>query len=70
MFRKADLVVITKCDMVEYFDFDIDRAIENARKLKPNVEVILLDNKNGEGLDKLIEWIQLKRGEYVLSNTK
>ena len=70
MFRKADLVVITKCDMVEYFDFDIDRAIENARKLKPNVPVILLDNKNGEGLDKLIEWIKSKRGEYVLSNTK
>jgi hydrogenase nickel incorporation protein HypB len=70
MFRKADLVVITKCDMVEYFDFDIDRAIESARKLKPDVPVILLNNKNGEGLDKLIEWIKSKRGEYVLSNTK
>ena len=70
MFRKADIVIITKADMVDYFDFDIDRAIESARKLKPDVPVILLNNKNGEGLDKLIEWIKSKRGENVLSNTK
>ena len=69
MFRKADIVIITKADMVDYFDFDIDRAIESARKLKPDVPVILLNNKNGEGHDKLIEWIKSKRNENVLSNT-
>jgi len=67
MFRKADIVIITKADMVEYFDFDINRAIENARKLKPGVPVVLLNNKTGEGLEKIIEWIKEKREEHLAS---
>jgi hydrogenase nickel incorporation protein HypB len=67
MFRKADIVVITKADMVDYFDFDIDRAIENARKLKPGVPVVLLNNKTGEGLDEIIDWIKQKREEHLKS---
>ena len=65
MFRKADIVIITKADMVEYFDFDIDRATRNARKLKPGVPVVLLNNKTGEGLDEIIEWIKEKREEHL-----
>ncbi len=65
MFRKADIVVITKADMVEYFDFDVNRAVENARKLKPGVPVVLLNNKTGEGLDEIIEWIKQKREEHL-----
>ncbi|MEO1928252.1 MAG: hydrogenase nickel incorporation protein HypB [Nautiliaceae bacterium] len=67
MFRKADIVIITKADMVDYFDFDIERAIENARKLKPGVPVVLLNNKTGEGLDEIIEWIKEKRQEHLKS---
>jgi len=67
MFRKADIVIITKADMVEYFDFDIDRATQNARKLKPGVPVVLLNNKTGEGLDEIIEWIKEKREEHLKS---
>ena len=65
MFRKADIVIITKADMVEFFDFDIKRAKENARKLKPGVPVVLLNNKTGEGLDEIIEWIKEKREEHL-----
>ena len=65
MFAKADVVVITKTDMVDYFDFDVDRAIKDARKLKPGVKVILLNNKTKEGLDELVEWIKEKREEYL-----
>ena len=65
MFRKADIIIITKTDMIDYFDFDINRAIESARKLKPDVEVVLLNNKTKEGLDKIIDWIKEKREEHL-----
>ncbi len=65
MFAKADVVVITKTDMVDYFDFDVDRAIRDAKKLKPGVKVILLNNKTKEGLDELVKWIKEKREEYL-----
>ncbi|NPA88071.1 hydrogenase nickel incorporation protein HypB [Caminibacter pacificus] len=67
MFRKADIVVITKADMLEFFDFDVKRAKEAANKLKPGVPVVLLNNKTGEGLDEIIEWIKSKREEHLKS---
>ena len=63
MFRKADLIVITKVDMVEFFDFDIEKAKESAKKLAPNAPVILLNNKTKEGLDELVKWIEEKHKE-------
>ena len=65
MFRQADVVIITKCDMLQFFDFDIDRAKKEADKLKPGVKVILLNNKTSEGLDEVIEWIKEKREEHL-----
>jgi len=65
MFRKADIVIITKADMLEFFDFDIEKAKEAANKLKPGVPVVLLNNKTGEGLDEIIEWIKEKREEHL-----
>jgi hydrogenase nickel incorporation protein HypB len=65
MFRKADIVIITKADMLEFFDFDVERAKEAANKLKPGVPVVLLNNKTGEGLDEIIEWIKEKRKEHL-----
>jgi hydrogenase nickel incorporation protein HypB len=67
MFRQADVVIITKCDMLQFFDFDIDRAKKEADKLKPGVKVILLNNKTSEGLDEVIEWIKEKREEHLKS---
>jgi len=65
MFRKADLVVITKADTIEFFDFDVDKVKKEARKLKPYVPVILLNNKTTEGLDELVEWIMKKHKEHI-----
>jgi len=67
MFRKADIVIITKADMLEFFDFDVEKAKEAANKLKPGVPVVLLNNKTGEGLDEIIEWIKEKREEHLKS---
>jgi len=65
MFRQADLVVITKADTLEYFDFDVEKVKKEARKLKPYVPVILLNNKTGEGMDELVEWIMKKHKEHI-----
>jgi len=65
MFRKADLIVITKTDMIEYFDFDINKAKEAAKKLSPNAPIILLNNKTNEGLEQLLQWIETKHKEHI-----
>lgn len=57
MFHVADVILLTKVDLLPYLDFDVDRCIKNAQKINPSVKVINLSAKTGEGLDQWIDWI-------------
>lgn len=61
MFRAADLVVITKSSLLPHFDFDVKKVIAEARKLNPKVDVIELDSKTGEGVEKWLRYLELKK---------
>jgi hydrogenase nickel incorporation protein HypB len=63
-FRSADLMVITKVDLLPYVDFDPDRAVNLARSLNPSLHVIKLSSRTGEGLDLWIDYLKsrLKAG--------
>lgn len=60
MFRKADVVVISKADLAPHFDFNFSEAIKGCKDLNPNVKVIKLDAKNGTNLN---EWLEFLRKE-------
>jgi hydrogenase nickel incorporation protein HypB len=60
MFRSADILLITKVDLIDYFDFNIEKAIEETRKLNPKVDVILVSTKNEKGMDKWINYLKMK----------
>jgi hydrogenase nickel incorporation protein HypB len=57
MFRKADLVLITKSELAELFDFSFDRVKDEARKLKPGIEIIALSAKTGENLERWLAYV-------------
>lgn len=61
MFRKADLIIISKVDLASYFDFDIQEAINECKKLNPKVDVIVLDAKNGTNLELWLSYLKLKK---------
>lgn len=58
MFRVSDVMVINKTDLLEYVDFDMNRVREHAHTINPNLEIIELSCKTGEGLDVWIDWIR------------
>lgn len=60
MFRAADLMIISKIDLLPYVDFDIGRAVSSARKIKPGIDVIKLSTKTGEGLNEWIDYLRFK----------
>jgi len=60
MFRSADLLLITKVDLIDYFDFNIEKAIEETRKLNPKVDVILVSTKDEKGMGKWINYLKMK----------
>lgn len=61
MFRTADLLLITKCDLLPYFDFSVEKAIREARKLNPKVDVIEVDSKSGKGIDTWVNYLKMKK---------
>ncbi len=61
MFAKADLILITKTDLLPHFDYDIAHEKAEARRIKPNVDILEVNIKNDESIQKVIEWIEFKR---------
>lgn len=61
MFQISDLVLITKIDTVDFFDFDFQLAKERILALNPRATVLTVSAKTGEGLEQVIEWIREKK---------
>lgn len=61
MFRQADLVLITKTDLLEHFDYDIEHEKSQARRLKPGVDILEVNIKDERSIRRVIEWIEFKR---------
>ena len=57
MFSICDVVIINKIDVLPYFDFDMDRCVENIRMRNPKAKVIPISAKTGEGVEEFAEWL-------------
>jgi len=58
MFEKSDVLIISKIDALSYFDFDIEKCTERAKKLNPEIKVIPLSAKTGDNIEEWIKWLQ------------
>ncbi|MCM0647829.1 hydrogenase nickel incorporation protein HypB [Clostridium swellfunianum] len=58
MFSIVDVLLINKIDVLEHFDFDLEVCKERVKKLNPNVEIIPISARTGEGIDKFADWIR------------
>jgi hydrogenase nickel incorporation protein HypB len=57
MFAAAGLVVVNKTDLLPYVDFDLDVCASHARSINPDVEILPLSAKTGDGTRAWYEWI-------------
>jgi hydrogenase nickel incorporation protein HypB len=67
IFRSCDAVVFTKCDLLPYVDFDIERAIANIRVLNEGVETFVVSSKDKTGLTEWNSWLSQNVGAKVAS---
>ncbi len=64
MYEKCDLLVVNKTDVLPYFDFDRQKMERYARQRNPNIEILYISAKTGEGIEALADWIVAKAGEW------
>lgn len=57
MFQTCDLILITKTDTLEFFDFNFELAKERILSLNPNATILPVSAKTGEGMKEVMNWL-------------
>ncbi len=58
MFSVVDVLLINKIDAKDYFNFDFEAVKERVKKLNPDIRVIPVSAKTGEGMDEWAAWLR------------
>ena len=58
MFQEADCLLITKMDLAPYLEIDVSQIEANVRQMNPDVTIIPICAKTGEGLEAWFNWVR------------
>ena len=70
MFMCADAVIISKSDLIEVFEFEVEQVREDLAKLKKEIPLFLVAKNDLESIKKVCEFLKVnKEKNYVSSHT-
>jgi hydrogenase nickel incorporation protein HypB len=61
IFRRAELMVLNKIDLLPYVPFDIEACKRNAQSIRPGIQIIETSCTTGAGLEDWRLWLQRRR---------
>ena len=64
MFSICDVLLINKIDVLPYFDFDMDKCREYVLRQNPNMKIIPICAKTGEGVEEFAQWLREQVAEW------
>ena len=70
MFRAADVVILSKIDLLPHVDFDVKSAIAGALSMNPKLTILRLSARTGEGLDAWYDWLRTSHAEVRAEATQ
>ena len=65
MFSVCDVLLINKIDVLPYFDFDIEKCSEYVRRLNPNMKIIPISSRTGEGIGAWADWLREQTRAWI-----
>ena len=57
MYETCQMLVINKIDVLPYFDFDTEKVVQYAKMRNPDIQVLFVSAKTGEGISDLADWL-------------
>ena len=57
MFTETDCLVLNKCDMLPYFDFNLERVQSNYETVNPNAALFQVSSRTRDGIQNLADFI-------------
>ena len=64
IFTVCDALIINKMDVIDFFDFDMDKVKEYAYMRNPNLKIFPICAKSGEGVDAVCDWLLNQVNEW------
>ena len=65
MFAAADLMILNKIDLLPHLDFDVQACMANARRINPNITILQLSARTGQGMEDWLAWIAQGRNTAI-----
>ena len=65
MFSICDVLLINKIDVLPYFDFDIEKCREYVHRLNPNMTIIPISSRTGEGIGEWADWLRAQTRAWI-----
>jgi hydrogenase nickel incorporation protein HypB len=66
MFRAADLVLLSKVDLLPYIDFDCERYASDLKQINPRAQLLPISATTGDGLAAWYDWLRDVPGRVKL----
>lgn len=63
MFTAARLAVLTKLDLAPHCDADLDAYEANLRRVNPEIAILRLSTRTGEGMGAWLDWLRARLAE-------
>ena len=61
LFQRADVILLTKVDLLDVLDFDINRVWNDLSQINTSAPLLQLSAKSGQGLDRWLDWLGQQR---------
>lgn len=58
MFRASNVMILTKIDLLPYISFDVDRCLDYAHQVNPQMQIFQVSATAGTGLDRWYDWLR------------
>lgn len=58
MFRASQIMLLNKIDLLPYVNFDLDRCLDYARQVNPQLQIFQVSATTGAGLDSWYDWLK------------
>ncbi|MGB5063043.1 MAG: hydrogenase nickel incorporation protein HypB [Candidatus Competibacter sp.] len=58
MFAASSLMLLNKTDLLPHLDFDVARCLDYARRVNPDIRILQLSARTGEGMEAWLDWLR------------
>lgn len=65
IFQNADLVLMTKTDLLPHLDFDRCALEANIRRIAPKARILAVTTREGAGMEEWLDWLKAERRAFL-----